>query len=188
MNARELITELSLAGVRFNVEGEGFRVLAPRGIITPELREELAECKPEILILLKQIDTEIKVSRIAGDCPHCKAPLLVFTHHLDGEVWIQCPTKPELFKALRHEAREWCRDCGEKLTVIAGRCAECVQRVMLAPDESCSTCGGLRFWRHRANQSQPAGFAWRCANCEEPTGKVAIHNLHQVEGSCQENS
>jgi hypothetical protein len=179
MNAQALITDLQPKGVKFELDGDGFRVRAPFGLITPELREELAAAKPEILILLKQRDTEINVSHIAGDCPHCKAPLLVFTHPLDDEVWVQCPTRPELFKALKHKACEWCRDCAEKLTVIAGRCAECVQRVILAPDAPCSTCGSLRFWRHRASSDKPAGFLWRCANCEEPSGKVA---LYEIEG------
>jgi hypothetical protein len=62
---------------------------------TPELRDEFSEHKPEILILLKQNETEITVSHIAGVCPHCRQPLQVFTYTLDDEAWIQCPTKPE---------------------------------------------------------------------------------------------
>jgi hypothetical protein len=177
MSAQNLITKLQAKGVRFEPLGEGFRVLAPIGLITPELRDELKERKPEILTLLKQTDVEIQVSHTAGDCPHCRAPLLVFTHPLDDEAWIQCPTKPKLFKALRHEACDWCRDCTERLSVIAGRCAECIQRVMLAPDVHCSTCSGSRFWRHRANPEQPAGFAWHCADCKEPSGKVVGYEL-----------
>src|SRR5688572_13612941 len=157
MNAQNLICELQAKGGRFETQDEGFRVIAPRGIITPELRDELAERKPEVLALLSQTETQLAVSHVAGDCPHCKTPLLVFTHPIDDEVWIQCPTKSELFKALKHNAREWCRDCGEKLTVIVGRCAECIQRVMLAPDKFCSTCGGSRFWRHQVSKSQSAG-------------------------------
>jgi hypothetical protein len=119
-------------------------------------------------------DVEATVSHIVGNCPHCRQLLQVHTHPLDEGILIQCPTKPELLKALRHDAREWCQDCADKLAVIAGRCAECVHRIMLASDKPCPTCDGLRFWRHRANAEQPAGFAWHCANCEEPEGKVAI--------------
>jgi ssDNA-binding Zn-finger/Zn-ribbon topoisomerase 1 len=177
MSAQNLIVELQAKGVRFELRDDSFRVLAPRGLITLELRDELTERKPEILALLKLTDAAIEVSHIVGDCPHCTQPLLVYTHPLDAEVWIQCQTKPELFKALKHEAREWCRDCGDKLTVIAGRCAECIQRLMLASDKPCTNCNGFRFWRHLAGQEQPAGFLWHCSNCEEPTGKVAIHEL-----------
>src|SRR5205085_10396964 len=141
--------DLSLKGVKFEVDGEGFRVRAPQGLVSEQMRDELAAAKSEIVALLKLVDAEVTVSHSVGNCPHCKAPLLVYIHPLDDEVWIQCPTKPAPFKALRHEAHEWCRDCGERLNLIAGRCAECIQRVMLAPDVPCSTCGGLRFWRHR---------------------------------------
>jgi hypothetical protein len=177
MSAESLIIDLQSKGVRFEIEAEGFRVHAPQGVITAKLREKLAECKPEIVALLKKTDAALQISHIAGGCPHCKAPLLVFTHPADAEVWIQCPTKPELFKALRHEACEWCRDCADKLTVIAGRCAECIQRLMLAPDVPCPVCKGLRFWRHRASSEQPAGFAWYCAECREPSGKVVSFEL-----------
>ncbi|MBI3653689.1 MAG: hypothetical protein HY231_21870 [Acidobacteria bacterium] len=126
---------------------------------------------------IRLTDAEVRLSHIVGNCPHCRQPLQVYTHPLDDEVWIQCPTKPELFKALRHDGREWCRDCGELLTVIAGRCAECIQRLMLAPDELCKGCGSLCFWRHRASPERPAGFVWHCATCEAPTGKVALFEV-----------
>jgi hypothetical protein len=177
MNAQQLITDLSAKGVKFELEGEGFRVRASRGLVSELMRDELAAAKPEILALLKLTDTQVTVSNIVGNCPHCWQPLLVSTHPLDDEVWIQCPTKPELFKALKHDAREWCRDCEQKLTVIARRCEECIQRLLLAPDAECEECGGLRFWRHRATKERPAGFAWYCANCEEPSGKAAFYEL-----------
>jgi hypothetical protein len=185
MNVQRLITDLSVKGVRFELDGEGFRVRAPHGLITPEVRDELSAYKPEIVDLLKLMDAEVAVSYIAGNCPHCQQLLKVFTHPLDDEVWIQCPTKPELFKAFRHDAREWCQDCTDKLTVIAGRCSECIQRLMLAPDEACQECSSLSFWRYRATSERVAGFAWHCANCEEPTGKVAVYelNLEPREGN-----
>ena len=177
MNARELITRLSLDGAKFEVEGEGFRLRAPRGLISERLREALEKAKPEIVALLRLTDTEITVSQIAGNCPHCKQPLLVFTYPLDDEVWIQCPTNPELFKALRHTSPAWCSDCKERLPVIAGRCAECIQRVMLASDQLCESCTCRRFWRHLASRNKPAGFAWYCIDCKEPSGKVIVYEL-----------
>jgi hypothetical protein len=145
-----------------------------------------------IPLIQEVIAPEITISRIIGVCPHCKAPLLVFTHALDEYVWISCP-EGVLFKSLKHSAPQWCQDCEQKLPVIAGHCAECIQRVMLAPDDPCSMCGGSRFWRHLANKRKPAGFAWRCANCEEPTGKVAVYELtieqqEGVEGLCRHQS
>jgi hypothetical protein len=194
MNAQQLIADLTARGGKFELEGESFRVRAPQGIITPELRDQLSEHKPEILTLLRQTDVEIQVSHTAGNCPHCRRPLLVFTHPLDDEVWIACPTKPELFKALRQEATEWCRDCGEKLPCVAGRCRDCIERVMLAPDDVCSICEGLQFWRNSANCDRPAGFAWYCAGCQEPTIKAVIYELSDKEkidvisNECSENT
>src|SRR5437868_1686737 len=159
MKAQRLVTDLHAQGVKFELDGESFRIRAPRGLITPELRDELAERKPEILALLRQTDTEIKVSYLVGDCPHCRRPLEVRMHPLDDEVLINCP-EGILIKVLKHDACEWCIDCADKLTVIAGRCADCIRRLMLASNKPCPDCNGVRFWRFRANKVQPAGFAW----------------------------
>jgi excisionase family DNA binding protein len=51
MSVQNLLLELQSKGVRFRPEGEGFRVLAHQGLITPDLRDELTERKPEILLL-----------------------------------------------------------------------------------------------------------------------------------------
>lgn len=177
MTAQQLIFDLSLKGVKFEVEGEGFRIRAPQGLISEQMREELASAKSEIITLLRQTDTEIQASHIAGDCPHCKVPLLVFKYPLDDEISVQCPSRSNLFKIFKQDAREWCRDCGERLNVIAGRCVECIQRLMLAPDEPCFACGGLRFWRYRATREKVAGFGWYCINCKEPSGKVAVYEV-----------
>jgi hypothetical protein len=122
-------------------------------------------------------DSAVTLTYIVGNCPHCRQPLKVFSMGLSREVWIQCPTRPELFKALNQDEREWCRDCEMKKSVICGRCSECIQRLLLCPDEPCPSCGSVRFWRHRASRDRVAGFAWRCANCEEPMGKVVVYEL-----------
>src|ERR1041384_8279986 len=100
---------MSAEGVKFELDGGSFRVRAPRGFITPELRDELAERKPEILALLKQTAKEIQVSYAVGDCPHCRRPLEVRTHPLDDEVLIHCP-EGVLIKALKNAGGEWCID------------------------------------------------------------------------------
>src|SRR5262245_17289953 len=103
MSAQKLIAEVQAIGGRFELSDDGFNVRAPHGSVTPTICEELRTHKPEIITLLKQTDAEVTVCHIAGlDCPHCRQPLQVFTHPLDEEVWIQCQTKPEIFKQLKH--------------------------------------------------------------------------------------
>jgi hypothetical protein len=133
----------------------------------------------ENLISTDSIKTDfaVLITYIVGNCPHCRQPLKVFKISESGEVWIQCPTKPELFKALYQDDREWCRDCEIKKSIICGRCSECIQRLLLCTNEACPSCGSLRFWRHRASKDKPAGSLWRCMNCDEPTGNVAIYTI-----------
>jgi hypothetical protein len=193
MNAQYLLSQLQSKGVRFVPEGEDFRILAPRGLLTKDLLDGLSERKAEIITLLSQAESQLSLSHVAGPCPHCKQELQIYTHALDDELWVLCPTKPDLFKALKHYTDQWCRDCGERLARIAGRCAECIQRLMLAPDAACSNCGGSRFWRNLASRYRPAGFAWYCITCKAPTGKIAIYQLtiepqKGVENLCQQKS
>jgi hypothetical protein len=122
-------------------------------------------------------DSAITLTYSVGNCPHCRQPLKVFNLGGTGEIWIQCPTKPDLFKALYQDERERCRDCEIKKSVICGRCSECIQRLLLCPKEVCPSCGSLRFWRHRASKDQPAGSLWRCMSCDEPTGNVAVYTI-----------
>ena len=125
----------------------------------------------------QKLDSAITLTHSVGNCPHCRQPLKVFKLGKNGEVWIQCPTKPELFKALYQDNRVRCRDCEIKKSVICGRCSECIQRLILCTNEACPSCGSLRFWRHRSSKDKPAGFLWRCMNCDEPTGNVAIYTI-----------
>jgi hypothetical protein len=177
MNAQSLLSQLQSKGARLVPEGGDFRILAPRGLLTQDLLDQLSEHKPEIITLLSQVESQPSLSHVAGLCPHCNQVLQVYTQALDDEVWIQCPTKTDLFKVLKHQTDQWCRDCGERLARVAGRCAECLQRLMLAPDTACSNCSGSRFWRYLFNHKKPAGFAWYCINCKRPTGKIAIYQL-----------
>jgi putative DNA primase/helicase len=128
----------------------------------------------------------VNVGEVVGDCPHCSQPLLVLTRPGNDKVRVQCPSNPELFKVLRNEDRERCRDCDQHLPVIAGRCAECIQRLMLASDKPCTNCGSGRFWRYRATKERSAGFAWYCAYCIEPSDEFVIFELQNVEEPCQQ--
>jgi hypothetical protein len=49
MKAVALLSELLDRGVTLTVEGENLRCRAPKGRLTPELRQSLVECKAEIL-------------------------------------------------------------------------------------------------------------------------------------------
>lgn len=54
MNASELVNSLSQQGVRIWVEAEKLNIRSPKGVVTPELRDEIAAHKTEILTFLKQ--------------------------------------------------------------------------------------------------------------------------------------
>ena len=52
MSAVELLTELEARGVYVTADGDRLKIRAPKGTITPELRERLEENKPEIISAL----------------------------------------------------------------------------------------------------------------------------------------
>ena len=54
MTAVELLTEASRLGVEVWSDGDRLRCRAPKGALTPSLRDGLSEHKPEILVLLKE--------------------------------------------------------------------------------------------------------------------------------------
>ncbi len=52
MTARELLQTCRQAGIVLAADGEHINVDAPVGVLTPELRGELARCKAGLLVLL----------------------------------------------------------------------------------------------------------------------------------------
>jgi len=52
VNAQDLLTDLQSRGVQISAEGDRLRIKAPRGAVTPELRERLARNKPDIIAAL----------------------------------------------------------------------------------------------------------------------------------------
>ena len=53
MNAAELFVELRVRYVHLECRGERLRIEAPRGVLTAELREALAQNKAEIIVALQ---------------------------------------------------------------------------------------------------------------------------------------
>lgn len=56
MNLNEFLTKLSEQHVQLWADGEQLRIHAPKGVLTPTLRDSLAEYKQELLILLRNKD------------------------------------------------------------------------------------------------------------------------------------
>ncbi|MCW5315485.1 amino acid adenylation domain-containing protein [Nostoc sp. KVJ3] len=71
MNIEQLVADLNKQGVKLWVEGEQLRANAPKGVLTLETRDLLAENKAELILLLheKNADTDINLSPIKADRP-----------------------------------------------------------------------------------------------------------------------
>lgn len=54
MNASELLTNLSQQGIKLSADKDKLRIHSPKGVLTPQLRENLACHKQEILALLRE--------------------------------------------------------------------------------------------------------------------------------------
>ena len=52
--AADLMAELTRRNVRLWTEADQLRVLAPRGVLTPEIRQQLARHKSDVLALLRE--------------------------------------------------------------------------------------------------------------------------------------
>jgi len=59
--AETLIRDLSARGVRLCRIGNKLRVVAPRGTLTPELRQTITEAKPSILVVLAADDLRMRL-------------------------------------------------------------------------------------------------------------------------------
>jgi amino acid adenylation domain-containing protein len=56
MDLHSLLTNLSNKGIKLSVNGDSLLVDAPKGVMTQQLRDSLAEHKAEILLMLRQYD------------------------------------------------------------------------------------------------------------------------------------
>ncbi len=74
MRTTELLSELGGKGIKVWAEGDRLRYRAPKGILTPDLRQELVNRKGEILTLLHQADsvsgpTSVPLQPVSRDRP-----------------------------------------------------------------------------------------------------------------------
>lgn len=83
MNAGQLIEHLQRMGVRLWAEGEQLRYAAPKGAITPELRESMAAQKDEMRAILGRVqpvqESEVRLPTIRRDG---ELPLSAFQRHI----------------------------------------------------------------------------------------------------------
>lgn len=118
MNAAQLLTELKGRGVMLEAKGDRLVIDAPKGTVTPELREVLAERKAELLTLLKVNDAEI-AWRVAAILPQIPATGLI------------------PFLVARNEfkwKRGLCHSCGDSLSVnenyVCGPCSRAIHQAL----------------------------------------------------------
>jgi hypothetical protein len=194
MTAIEFLSDLRSRGVQIEANGDRLVIDAPRGVLNQKVKESLTRYKAELLALLTAYSvsetgrlihqamphTSKLMSEDAGPCPHCLKPLLVFSQPEENIIKVECP-EGRMSKLLRlaedESAQADCSDCSRMPAFLTGRCPECIQRLLLCPDE-CQKCGGSAFWRYRASDDKPAGFAWYCANCRPPcTRNVARYEV-----------
>ena len=71
MNPVELLGRLGALGIRLTADGDRLRYSAPKGALTPELREALARHKPEILAMLRAASggDAVPLARVSRDGP-----------------------------------------------------------------------------------------------------------------------
>ncbi len=68
MNLKQFVAELADRGVKLWVESDQLHIHAPKGVLTPELRDDLALYKAELLLLLQHSNTLAKLTGgIASD-------------------------------------------------------------------------------------------------------------------------
>ncbi|MFQ6030615.1 MAG: hypothetical protein ACE5Q6_24350, partial [Dehalococcoidia bacterium] len=64
MTTHDFLTQLRRRGVELRVEGDNLRISAPKGVMTTELQEELAQRKAEMLDLLARSESEVPFHRM----------------------------------------------------------------------------------------------------------------------------
>jgi hypothetical protein len=128
MSASTFLAELWQRGVVLRLSHDGSRILVRRNQVSPELRERLAQDKPEILKLLGYVDEYRALIRnafaIMVQSTSAHTGLAVFAEdqaRLTDELGVALTT------AIRDsEARQWLRE-----TSLCPVCGE---------DETCDTC------------------------------------------------
>lgn len=145
MTASELIAELSALGVRVKAEDGQLRVRAPKGAVTPALKEQLALHKPELIALLSASVDSAAISKISRDTappvsttqerflflaqmyPDGVAYNLPNLHKLNGPLDLSVFEQAVSGVVIRHEALR---------TVFAQTVAGMVQTILSEPNHS----------------------------------------------------
>jgi amino acid adenylation domain-containing protein len=69
MDLNSLLTNLSNKGIKLSVNGDSLLVDAPKGVMTPEVRDSLSEHKAEILLMLRQYETGVSSAALPTIVP-----------------------------------------------------------------------------------------------------------------------
>ncbi|OWY64818.1 non-ribosomal peptide synthetase [cyanobacterium TDX16] len=69
MDLHSLLSHLSQQGIKLSTNGDLLEVDAPKGVLTPELRNSLAQYKAEILLLLRQSDVNTSSTDLPAIVP-----------------------------------------------------------------------------------------------------------------------
>jgi hypothetical protein len=101
MTPQDLLTTCRQAGIVLAVDGDALDVNAPKGTLTPELRDELARQKPALLALLAPatvfvplkggLTLPLDVIKLALDLEAREIPL-----HIDADHQFIAPADPRL--------------------------------------------------------------------------------------------
>lgn len=118
MNATALLSDLRARGLRLEPQGDKLRVVAPKGVLTPELAAVVAEHKWELMAALQE-----------PCCPGCArrngSPAVISdgceSHHIT-------PEQTARWWALAQEMGatvSWCHCCAGPAPSQALRCRRC---------------------------------------------------------------
>jgi hypothetical protein len=87
MTAASILTELRTRGVELIPEGTGLRCRAPRGTLTPELRQTIADHKPELLAALTAAE-RIKPTQRSFDLDAGELAAVKLVNTVIGDCWL----------------------------------------------------------------------------------------------------
>ena len=76
MNTLEFLSKLRDLGIQISTDGDKLRCNAPKDVLTPQLRSELAERKEEIIELLKNNNLSDNTSSSSGIQPVSREQIL----------------------------------------------------------------------------------------------------------------
>ncbi|MGI8925748.1 MAG: hypothetical protein ACR2HN_03765 [Tepidiformaceae bacterium] len=168
--AAVLLKTLRAQGVAFEVVGSRLRAHDPRGVITPELAEEVRAAKPEIIALLAPPVTA------SAACLDCGVAI--------GSRYVRCVPCARGWVAQRPDLLEPCPECRAMRwaydTVDLRRCVGCGHIVELPlvdrdPLSVIEDDDGLASWETCACDRMPAGQTCRACAARAVARYKAAH-------------